>query len=72
MCGLEIHSVSDEGEKGLEKIMYQVKLCGRGREGVRTPIEVACSFTNDPFLGPKLGKEHRAQHRTDAGVNPTI
>ena len=72
MCGLEIHSVSDKGEKGPRETTYQVKLHGRGREGARTPIEVACSFTNDPFLSPKLGKEHRARHGTDAGMNPTI
>ena len=72
MCGLEICSASDKGEKGPRETTYQVKLRGRGREGARTPIEVARSFTNDPFLGPKLGKEHRAQHGTDVGVNLTI
>ena len=72
MCGLEIHSVSDKGEKGPRETTYQVKLHGRGREGARTPIEVAHSFTNDPFLGPKLGKEHCVRHGTDVGVNPTI
>ena len=38
MCRLEIHCASDEEEKGLQVNNIPGKLCGQGREGVKTPI----------------------------------
>jgi hypothetical protein len=43
VCGLEIRCASDEEEKGLRANNIPGELCGRGREGARTPISHAAS-----------------------------